>query len=151
MEKPTRKWWTAYAALMGKDSKQLGLPIKEASKPKIDIPLESYEQSVFVVWLERHGIPFFAIPNGGKRDRGEAYNLIRQGLRAGVPDLCIPRASGTYHGLFIEMKRRSGGVISDSQREWIELLRREGYCAVVAKGSDEAIAVVQNYMLPLTT
>ena len=31
--------------------------------------------------------------------------LRAEGLKSGVPDLCLPSAHGEYHGLYIEMKR----------------------------------------------
>ena len=33
------------------------------------------------------------IPNGGKRDKRTAVALKRQGVKAGVPDICLPVAS----------------------------------------------------------
>lgn len=32
------------------------------------------------------------IPNGGKRDKRTAVALKRQGVKAGVPDICLPVA-----------------------------------------------------------
>lgn len=46
----------------------------------------------------------FHIPNGGSRNKLEAANLKRQGVKAGVPDLFLPVSRGGYHGLFIELK-----------------------------------------------
>lgn len=40
--------------------------------------------------------------------------------------------------MYIEMKRRKGGVISDEQRKWLGALRDEGYAAYVCKGWEEA-------------
>ena len=46
----------------------------------------------------------YHIPNGGSRNKAEAANLKRQGVRAGVPDLFLPVARGGYHGPYIELK-----------------------------------------------
>ena len=46
----------------------------------------------------------FHIPNGGSRNKLEASNLKKQGVKAGVPDLFLPVGRGSYHGLFIELK-----------------------------------------------
>jgi hypothetical protein len=35
----------------------------------------------------------FHIPNGGSRNKLEAANLKKQGVRAGVPDICLPGCS----------------------------------------------------------
>src|SRR5262245_64718583 len=47
----------------------------------------------------------FAIPNGGARDVITAGRLKAEGVRAGVPDVCLPVARAGYHGLFLEVKR----------------------------------------------
>ena len=62
-----------------------------------------------------------------------------------MPDICIPVPNSKYHGLYIEMKRKKGGRVSQKQKEWIERLNRLGYLAVVCYGADEAIKVVEEY------
>lgn len=47
-------------------------------------------------------------PNGGSRNVIEAVNLKAQGVRSGVPDICLPVPKGKYHGLYIELKRYGG-------------------------------------------
>ena len=88
----------------------------------------------------------YHIPNGGSRNRIEAHNLKLEGVKAGVPDICLPVPCGNYHGLYIELKRTKGGVVSDAQKEWIEMLNGRGYLAVVAKGANEAIKVISDYL-----
>ena len=39
----------------------------------------------------------FRIPNGGSRHPAEAARLKAQGVKAGVPDLCIPVARGSQN------------------------------------------------------
>ena len=84
----------------------------------------------------------FAVPNGQMR-RGTA---AEPGLRAGVPDMMLPVARGQWHGLFIELKRERGGVVRPEQREWLERLECQGYRAVVARGADAAIAIIERYL-----
>jgi hypothetical protein len=93
------------------------------------------------------GLIFYAIANGGSRHPAEASNLKRSGVIPGVPDLCIPIAKGSYHGLYIEMKRREGGVVSKPQTWWLQALNNNGYFAVMCEGCQEAMGVVENYML----
>ena len=76
----------------------------------------------------------------------EAIKLKRMGVKAGIPDLCIPIARKGHHGLYIELKRRSGGVVSDTQQYWLEELKRQGYDVFIAKGADELIDYVKNYL-----
>jgi hypothetical protein len=75
-----------------------------------------------------------------------AAKLKAEGLKVGVPDLCWPIARGGYHGLFIEMKRREGGVPSKEQKWWIDHLAEQGYLARVCYGSQQAIETIQKYL-----
>ena len=106
---------------------------------------EAQAQEAVVEWCEWHHVPVFAIPNGGKRNAAEAAHLKRQGVRAGVPDLCIPVARGRYHGLYIEMKvgRNKPTAL---QAEWIRRLRENGYAAAVCWGADSAIETLRRYL-----
>lgn len=88
----------------------------------------------------------YHIPNGGSRNKAEAARLKAQGVRAGVPDICLPAARGCYHGLYIELKRRNGGRVSEAQRGWIEYLENAGYCARVCHGWDEARETIEKYL-----
>lgn len=115
-----------------------------------DLNGSEYEEQVkLVVWLERNkgrfGIKFYAIPNGGYRTPTEAVKLKRTGVSAGVPDLCIPKSKGSYHGLYIELKRVFGGKVSDFQKEWIDYLNKEGYYAIVCNGFEAAKKVIEHY------
>lgn len=90
----------------------------------------------------------FAVPNGGKRNRIEAAIMQGEGVKSGVPDLIMLHPSGQYHGLAIEMKRKEGGKVSPAQKEWIDNLNAEGYCAVVCHGAESAIFVIKEYLNP---
>lgn len=113
---------------------------------------EAREQEALFRWAayERGKWPELAamhhIPNGGSRNKAEAARLKAQGVRAGVPDICLPAARGCYHGLYIELKRRNGGRVSEAQREWIEYLENAGYCARVCHGWDEARETIEKYL-----
>ena len=114
-------------------------------------PLESKEQTALIGWCMRHYLEheglekIFAIPNGGKRDKREAARMKAEGLRPGVPDLCLPVARGGYHSLYIEMKRRVGGQLGDSQKIWRLALQEEGHRVEVCKGFAEARKVILDY------
>lgn len=88
----------------------------------------------------------FAIPNGGQREHRTGTMLKREGVRAGVPDLCLMYPCNGYHGLFIELKRRDGGKVSTAQQEWINRLNQAGYLAKVAYGSKEAVKIIKDYL-----
>lgn len=95
----------------------------------------------------------FAIPNGGHRHIAVASRMQAEGMRAGVPDMCLPVARHGFHGLFIELKRsgarpkRAGkGPVSDVQLEWLDGLAENGYLAQVCYGSAEAIEMLSYYV-----
>lgn len=121
-------------------------PTKKRGPIHNTTPSEDDEQAVVVAWLQKKYILHFAVPNGGSRNRLEAFKLKRTGTVAGVPDLVIPLARKGYHGLFLELKRQRGGVLTDAQKYWLEQLNREGYLAKVAKGAKEAIKIIESYM-----
>ena len=110
------------------------------------IPTEGQEQEAVIDYCELKSIPVYAIPNGGSRDVREARNLKRQGVKAGVPDLCIPIPKGQYAALYIEMKRIRFSKTSQEQKDWIELLNKEGNMAVICHGADEAIKTINRYL-----
>jgi len=113
-------------------------------------PTEDEEQILLMQWAQYQRDPrvalLFHIPNGGIRNIATAKRLKTLGVRAGVPDLFLPVPNATYHGLWIELKRRRGGVISALQLEWIEALRKQGYLVIVAKGAGEAIDAITAYL-----
>ena len=87
----------------------------------------------------------FAVPNGGYRPMATAAQLKAEGVRAGVPDVCLPVARGRFHSLWIEMKRKPN-TTSDAQRAWLDALRRYGHCAVVCWSANEAINSIISYL-----
>ena len=88
----------------------------------------------------------YHIPNEGKRSPTAAAKLKAQGLKTGVPDICLPVARGGFHALYIEMKRTSGGRVSADQKWWIEKLTKAGNMAVVCKGFEGAKDVIERYL-----
>ena len=115
-------------------------------------PTEEQEQAAVFEWitLMRNQFPeldlCFHIPNGGLRSVTEAVRFKRTGVKAGVPDLFLPVPRGGFHGLFIELKRRKGGRVSDEQKAWIEALEKQMYRAVVCNGSEEACDMLYKYL-----
>jgi len=87
----------------------------------------------------------FHIPNGGKRDKREAAYMKKQGVKAGVPDLCLPVARGGFHGLFIELKVGKNEP-TEKQRWWLDNLRHRGYAVCVCYSADEAYMQIKEYL-----
>ena len=113
-------------------------------------PTEHQIQSAFVQWcqLNEPRIPklrlAFACPNGGVRSKITAANLKAEGVRAGVPDWLLPVSNGRFRGCGIEFKR-PGGHVTPPQREYIDLLRDEGWFVEVCYDTEEAIKMVTRY------
>lgn len=112
---------------------------------------ESEEQQALFQWAEvmsRH-YPKLAllyhIPNGGARSKGTAGRLKAEGVKSGVPDICLPVSNGKYHGLYVEMKVKNNKP-SPNQLKWIESLTEEGYKAIVCYGWQNAARAIQDYI-----
>ncbi len=115
-------------------------------------PTEAEEQTALFEWAELQSGRFpevrllYHVPNGGSRNKTEAARLRAQGVKAGVPDLCLPVARGGKHGLYIELKRQRGGRTSEEQEGWIKALRKQGFAAEVCKGWQEAAEMIVEYL-----
>lgn len=95
----------------------------------------------------------YHVPNGGQRSKVTAAALKGQGVKAGVSDLVVALARGGYHGLYLEFKATppDHAALADSQRAWLARMEQQGYCAVLARGLEEAKAAIREYMsLPAT-
>lgn len=87
----------------------------------------------------------YATPNAGKRSYALAAYMRAEGLRGGVPDICLPVPRGPYAALYIEMKSRRG-VASPAQQQWLQGLTALGNRAVLCYGCDAAWAEIMAYL-----
>ena len=114
------------------------------------IQREAADQEALFAWAElmRGRLPgielMHHIPNGGSRNPVEAARLKAQGVKPGVPDICLPVARRGYHGLYIEMKA-DGGRLSKDQKERLSALREQGYAAYVCRGWESARRLIMKY------
>ena len=112
---------------------------------------EHHEQKALMDWSALHTGRYpelallFAIPNGGKRDPATAVRLQAEGVKPGVPDVCLPVARQGWHGLFIELKYGRNKP-EPRQLEWLERLTEQGYLAIVCWGWQEAVEAVKEYL-----
>lgn len=109
------------------------------------IPTEEQDQIKLATWLDKNNILFYHVPNGGSRHAWEAVKFKRMGTKRGVPDICVPISNKGYHGLYIELKRVSGGVLSTEQCDWLNKLKDNGYLAKVCNGFLCAKLAVEEY------
>lgn len=119
---------------------------------KTVLPAEHHEQAALIAWADfkakiwpELGL-LHAIPNGGHRHIAIAQKLKAEGVRPGVPDLCLPVPKGGYHGLYIEMKRAKGGQVSSKQKTWLKALNAQGYLAVACPGFEAAKTAIEKYL-----
>lgn len=114
-------------------------------------PSEHAEQATVIAWADIMAARFpclrllYAVPNGARTGMRTAVKLKLEGLKAGVPDLCLPAARCGFHGLYIEMKRVKGGVVSGVQADWHDALRLAGYAVAVCRGASEAQDLLTSY------
>lgn len=112
---------------------------------------EATEQETVIQWCGWHEGKhpelklIFHIPNGGSRNTAEAANLKRQGVKAGVPDLCLPVPMNGFHGLYIEMKYGKNKS-TEKQEKWQKALREQGYYVAVCYGAEEAERLIASYL-----
>lgn len=125
------------------------IPVKYKKLPK---PTESKEQEQVILYARniKHFPNTHAIPNGVfLKDRNSAFAIMakqkREGLLKGMPDIFIPYPRNGWHGLYIEMKKESGGQLSDQQAFIISGLKAEGYRVEVCRGFAEAKKVIDDY------
>ena len=119
---------------------------------KKEFLLEWQHQAKIFEWAERFQAEFPEIAllngslNGVRLSIGQAVKAKRTGLKKGFPDIFLPVSRNEYHGLFIELKRKHSGVVSADQKTWLTALNKQGYLAIVCKGSDATIELIQKYL-----
>lgn len=104
---------------------------------------EDKEQEGLVIWFRQKypGMLIFHVPNGEQRALSVGIRLKKQGVVAGIPDLFIPSLK-----IFIELKRKDGGVVSKEQEKIIAYLQRVGYTVWVCHGAEEASLKILEFL-----
>ncbi len=88
----------------------------------------------------------YAVPNGGHRHIAVARKLKAEGVKAGVPDVCLPVPKGSYHGFYAELKVGKNKP-TKKQYEWIKALRSYGYFAKWYNGWEDLWNDLMAYIL----
>ena len=117
-------------------------------KFKLDnkIPTEHQEQVLLCKYLDFMKINYFAVPNGiFLKDRRSTFAIMNkmkaEGLKKGFPDLLVFLPSKI---LFIELKKRKGGVISPEQKQWNTTINKFSYAkAVFCNGFESAKTIIE--------
>lgn len=114
---------------------------------------EHVEQSLLFQWMGHATGRYpelalaYAIPNGGHRSKAVAGKLKAEGVKSGVPDLCLPVARGSYHALYVEMKAGPTSRVQPSQADWHAKLRAEGNAVRVCYGWESARQTILAYLV----
>lgn len=114
---------------------------------------EAMEQCELIKWVDScvktnihpELAMLYAVPNGGRRDKAEAAHLKMQGVKAGVPDLCLAVPKGKYHGLYIEMKVHPNKTTA-VQEIWLKNLSFYGYAVKVCYSCVAAKITLEHYL-----
>lgn len=115
-------------------------------------PTESTEQQRLFQWARLASGKWpelellYHIPNEGKRSRAAGARMKAEGLKKGVPDLCLPVSRGECHGLYIELKREKSGRATPEQTAWMEALLAQGYAVSLCHGWEAAAQVLKTYL-----
>lgn len=114
-------------------------------------PSEHAEQCALFEWWNYQAPKeirnlLFAIPNGGARDKVTGARLKAEGVRRGIPDMFLAMPKNGKAGLWIELKRSQGGIVSSEQAAMVSALLMQGYEAVICKGWLQAKDFIQRYL-----
>lgn len=81
-------------------------------------------------------------PNGGLRNKIVASKLKRMGVKAGVPDIFIPRGNG---GFFCELKIGKNNT-TPKQKEVLAQLQELGYHCCIARSLEDFQSQLKQYL-----
>jgi hypothetical protein len=88
------------------------------------------------------------VKNGGGTGKPNfaGYNyFLSEGFKAGVPDVTLPVHSFPHHGLYMELKTRTGSL-SRKQKHWKELLEEEEFLVITPRSFEEARDTILDYL-----
>jgi hypothetical protein len=113
------------------------------------IATEEEEHLALIEWLDYFpDIKSYLlhIPNQGIHSLNYRKKLTKMGLKKGVSDFFLAYPTKTYHGLWIELKRKEKFNISTEQQEWIVKMKSKGYAAYFAYGWEHARYLILTYL-----
>lgn len=88
---------------------------------------------------------FFAVPNGGGRNKREAGILKAEGVTAGVADAILLKPSGGYASLCVEFKTEDGSQ-RHTQKEWQKAAEANGNKYVIVRSFDDFQKEITDYL-----
>lgn len=91
------------------------------------------------------------VPNGAHlagdklRRAKQMAALKRDGLRPGFPDLILIDRTSIRRIGFVEVKRELGGVVSDDQERWADILRDLGFPYALLRQPEELVGTLREW------
>ena len=127
-----------------KDAKNGAKKKRKINSEEADIQSDFFKQ----VKLFFPQIPdklLFAVPNGGSRNKLEAINLKRQGVKPGVSDTILLIPKGGFASLCMEFKTKTGKQ-SEEQKEFQRQAEMCGSKYVIVRSVKDAIDEMKEYL-----
>lgn len=87
----------------------------------------------------------FAVPNGGSRNKVEAANMKRQGVKPGISDVILLIPNKDFFCLCLEFKTEKGQQ-SIEQQEFQQQIEKIGGKYIIVRSAIQAIEVMQEYL-----
>lgn len=105
--------------------------------------LERQHQITVIDWLKlATDLPYIHTANERRCSPQQGAMLKRMGVRAGVSDIFIPRATELFHGAWIELKVGRNKP-TPAQLQFMGDMIAEGYYAACAYDADECILMIK--------
>lgn len=117
-------------------------------------PTETKIQQGIIKWAKMQSCAqpelklLYAIPNGANVPIVNRKRLVAEGMKKGIPDLCLPIPRRDYGALYIEVKTQKGNLSKD-QKEMINLLEQNGNCVIVVRTVFQAVDGIMSYLNPV--
>ncbi len=134
------------------------LPVRAARTYDPSAGSEHKEQVKVIRWWdgsrERAGahllykLPYYAlyaVPNAGLRSVMLGSRMKQEGLRAGVPDLCLAVVRAPWHGFYAELKYGANKA-STMQADYLAYLHDAGYHTGTYWSAETCIDAIQDYL-----
>lgn len=127
------------------------MPVNKPIVPEKKKPShrESEIQKASVLWFNyqypQHRYLLFSVPNGGFRNKLEAYLLKAEGVKAGVSDLVMLIPNKEFHGLCIEFKVAGGKQTKDQLNFELSAIN-QGYKYVIVRDCNQFIIEISKYL-----
>ena len=131
---------------------------QQSTASSVKTPTEHEEQMLVVRWwrgccreYDCEPEELFSIPNNGKRSFAVAQYFLDEGMVKGVADMFLAVPARGMSGMWIEMKRRKNSRVQPEQYDFGRRVIERGYHFVIAKGADDAITQIKEYLCGQST